>query len=163
VSVVLRRLGSNDAVDEAAKLFDAYRQFYKQQSDLESARIYLSMRIKTEQSVVFLAEQNGAAIGFMQLYPSFCSIALAPIWVLYDLFVTPEARGTGTATALLSEARRFGRASGAAYLQLTTAHDNHTAQRVYEANGWQLATRLIVKALAGTGLIAPAMSNIVYA
>ncbi|MEH6459370.1 GNAT family N-acetyltransferase [Chitinimonas sp. JJ19] len=133
----LRQLKAGDDLAEATRLFDAYRQFYQQPSDQSAARTWLTMRLQSEQSVVYLAELDGKAVGFMQLYPTFCSVALAPIWVLYDLYTAAEARGHGVATAMLEEARRLGRASGAAYLQLSTAHDNTVAQRVYEAHGWQ--------------------------
>ncbi|QDQ28885.1 GNAT family N-acetyltransferase [Chitinimonas arctica] len=133
----LFQLHAGDSLDEAARLFDAYRQFYRQPSDLTACRTWLGMRLGAGQSVVYLAEEAGRAVGFMQLYPGFCSVALAPIWTLYDLYVAPEARGKGVAGLLLDEAQRFGQASGATYLQLSTAHDNHAAQRIYEAHGWQ--------------------------
>ncbi|MGQ5522527.1 GNAT family N-acetyltransferase [Chitinimonas sp. PSY-7] len=131
-------LQAGDDLDEASRLFDAYRQFYQLASNQGAARTYLSMRLQSGQSAVFLAEAEGKAVGFMQLYPSFCSLALAPIWVLYDLYVHPSARGRGIASALLETAREYGLSTGAAYLQLSTAHKNHTAQALYEKHGWQL-------------------------
>ncbi|QNM98487.1 GNAT family N-acetyltransferase [Chitinimonas koreensis] len=133
----LRTLQPGEDLDQAARLFDAYRQFYGQPSDLTAVRTWLNMRLAAGQSVVMLAEEAGRAVGFMQLYPTFCSVALAPIWVLYDLYVAPEARGLGVADALLQAAARHGREHGAAYLQLSTAHDNAVAQAVYRRNGWQ--------------------------
>lgn len=140
MAVTLRQLGPHDNLDEAVRLFDAYRQFYKLPADASAARMYLTMRLQAGQSVVYLAEEAGRAVGFMQLYATFCSLALAPIWILNDLYTVPEARGKGVANALLEEAKRHGRAHGAAYLTLATAHSNAAAQRVYEANGWQLDT-----------------------
>ena len=137
----VRQIQAGDTLDDAARLFDAYRQFYRQPSNLTACRMWLAMRLQAGQSVVFLMEDHaGRAVGFMQLYPSFCSVALAPIWVLYDLFVSPEARGQGVAAELLETAREFGVSQGAAYLQLTTAHDNQVAQRQYEKQGWQYDT-----------------------
>ncbi|WP_374355456.1 N-acetyltransferase family protein [Chitinimonas sp.] len=136
MSFVLRHLRAEDNLDEAGRLFDAYRQFYKYPADLSSAHAYLAMRIKSGQATAYLAEVEGQAVGFMMLYPTFCSLALAPIWTLNDLYVCPSHRGRGIAQALLEQAKRLGQESGAAYLQLSTAHDNHTAQRVYEAHGW---------------------------
>ncbi|MBV8659865.1 MAG: GNAT family N-acetyltransferase [Burkholderiales bacterium] len=131
------RLTADDALlGEAGRLFDAYRQFYEQPSDIDAATTFLAQRLARKESVVVLAMQGNEAVGLMQLYPTFCSVALAPIWVLYDLFTAPSARGQGVAQALLDEARQLGKTSGAAYLQLSTAHTNTTAQRVYEAHGW---------------------------
>ena len=42
-------------LDELVPLFDAYRQFYQQTSNLEGARAFLAARIGNEESVVFLA------------------------------------------------------------------------------------------------------------
>lgn len=137
MSTHLVRLTADDALlGEAGRLFDAYRQFYEQPSDIDAATTFLAQRLARKESVVVLAMQGNEAVGLMQLYPTFCSVALAPIWVLYDLFTAPSARGQGVAQALLDEARQLGKTSGAAYLQLSTAHTNTTAQRVYEAHGW---------------------------
>jgi GNAT superfamily N-acetyltransferase len=136
VSVEVRRLTADDALEGAAQLFDQYRQFYQQPSDLAACRTWLAMRLRAGQSAVFLATLAGRPAGFMQLYPGFCSIELAPIWTLYDLFTAPAARGQGVASRLLDAAADFGRREGAAYLQLATAHDNFTAQRLYARHGW---------------------------
>ena len=66
-------------------LFDAYRQFYRQPSEPERARGFLLDRFGNNQSVVFLAFADAAAIGFTQLYPSFSSGAMARIFILNDL------------------------------------------------------------------------------
>ncbi|MBF4572591.1 GNAT family N-acetyltransferase [Herbiconiux sp. VKM Ac-1786] len=142
VAVEVRRASVAD-LDAVAPLFDAYRVFYGLPSDPAAARAWLDERMRTGTSTVLVAHRpdadgrTGRLLGFSQLYPSFCSLELAPIVVLYDLFVTPDARGEGVATALLEAAREFGEASGAARLELSTAHTNVTAQRLYEALGWQ--------------------------
>ena len=81
-------------IEQLVPLFDGYRQFYGASSDLALARRFLSDRMSQNQSVVLLArEANGDALGFVQLFPSFSSVRAAPIYVLNDLFVVPEARG----------------------------------------------------------------------
>jgi len=77
-----------------------------------------------------------ATPSFTQLYPSLCSVEAAPIMVLYDLFVTLEARGRGIAQALMQAAEAHARAAGCARLDLSTANDNCAAQALYEARGW---------------------------
>lgn len=128
-------------LDLLVPLFDAYRQFYGQPSDQESARIYLSERLGKEESVVFLAlrknEPDATALGFIQLYPSFSSISMKPLWILNDLYVAPHARGQGTGKALMEQARRLAVETGAEGLVLETAIDNHVAQRLYEQLGYQ--------------------------
>jgi len=121
-----------------APLFDAYRQFYKQSPDLEGARRFLTERLGRDESVVFGVIENGRAIGFAQLYPSFSSVSMTFVWILNDLFVVPEARRLGVATALLRAVREFAKTRGAGRLVLSTAVDNKSAQALYEREGWQI-------------------------
>ncbi len=124
-------------LDALAVLFDDYRQFYGQPGDLEGARNFLAERFERSESVIFIAQDEGAAmLGFTQLYPSFTSTAMKRIYILNDLYVAPDARRRGVATALLEGAAAFARESGAARLALSTAFDNLAAQSVYEAHGW---------------------------
>lgn len=125
----------------AAPLFNAYRQFYGKASDEAGCLSFLQSRLSEGSSFVFLSlDAQGAALGFMQLYPIFSSTSLVKKLILNDLFVAPSARGQGLATALLNTAKDFAKANGYAKLALETAHTNTTAQRVYEANGWQRDT-----------------------
>ncbi len=127
-------------LEAVAPLFDLYRQFYEQASDLDGARAFLRQRFAHGQSVIFLAEQDGVALGFTQLYPTFSSISMAQELVLYDLFVAAEGRQRGIGKALLDAAVAYGKAIGAASLSLTTAHTNTQAQALYHASGWQPET-----------------------
>lgn len=112
-------------LDPLVPLFDAYRQFYGQQSDLVIARQFLSDRLSRNESVVLIAEdQAGGAIGIVQLYPTFSSILAAPVYVLSDLFVMPEARRRGAGTLLLRSAAETARTAGAVRLELATAITN---------------------------------------
>jgi len=125
-------------LDNIAPLFDAYRQFYQQPADLALATAFLGERMREGESTVLLAENaSGQAVGFCQLYPSFCSVAAAPIHVLYDLFVAKDARSSGTGRALMQAAQDFAEAAGSARMDLTTARSNSRAQALYESCGWQ--------------------------
>jgi hypothetical protein len=42
-------------LDAVAPLFDAYRQFYGQRSDLAAARAFLDERLRRDESVIFFA------------------------------------------------------------------------------------------------------------
>ncbi len=135
---LVRQAGPGDA-ELIAPLFDAYRRFYDQPSDLALARAFVAERLERDESVIYLAERDGRAVGFVQLYPLFSSTAARPrrLWLLNDLFVVPEARGGGIGRALMARARRLGEDSGAAGLELVTAATNLTAQRLYESLGYR--------------------------
>ena len=129
-------------LDALVPLFDAYRQFYAQPTDQDLARRFLRERFEHGQSIVFIAEEiaeedDGAALGFTQLYPSFSSTRAARIFVLNDLFVAPAGRKRGLGAALLAAAADYSRGEGAALLALRTARTNLAAQSLYEAQGWK--------------------------
>jgi ribosomal protein S18 acetylase RimI-like enzyme len=133
----VRRASIQD-LDRLVPLLDAYRQFYGQPSDLIIARQFLGDRLTRNESIVLVAENDGgAAVGFVQLYPTFSSILAAPMYVLSDLFVIPEFRRRGVGTLLLQSAMETARAAGVDRLELTTAIANVSAQRLYESLGWQ--------------------------
>ena len=125
-------------IETVASLFDAYRQFYQQPSDLDGARAYLTERLERGESVIFLALlDDGTPAGFTQLYPIFSSTSMQRAWLLNDLFVAPVARRAGVGRALLERAHAFARETHAKELMLQTAVDNLPAQRLYESLGWQ--------------------------
>jgi GNAT superfamily N-acetyltransferase len=138
--VVIRQATILD-LEPLVPLFDAYRQFYRRPSDLALARRFLLERFQHNESIIFLAMiEDGSAVGFTQLYPSFSSASAAPIFILNDLFVNPDARQKGVGKLLLRAAARFGREVGAVRLMLSTEVTNETAQALYESQGWKRQT-----------------------
>jgi len=124
-------------LDAVASLFDAYRQFYKQAPDLPLARQFIQDRLERNESVLIVAESaTGKVVGFCQLYPTFCSVRAAPTYVLYDLFVGPEARGLGAGRSLMLAAEAHAARAGVARMELSTARTNTVAQALYESLDW---------------------------
>ena len=124
-------------IDRLAPLFDQYRIFYGQDSDIPGATRFLLERMQNEESIVFVAMEEDVMLGFTQLYPVFSSVGMKRAWILNDLYVVEEARGSGVADALLKRAQDMGIATGSRWLVLSTATDNLRAQKVYERNGWK--------------------------
>ena len=123
---------------QVAELFNAYRVFYKQKTDLELAMKFISERIKSEESVVFLAQdENQDGLGFTQLYPTFSSVSAQSSWVLNDLYVSENARNIGVGRELMEAARTFVIQTGANGISLETAKDNINAQSLYESLGYK--------------------------
>lgn len=137
MSTFKTRRASIKDLEKIAPLFDAYRQFYKQEPNLVFANEFISARLKNNESIIFIAEDASQnALGFCQIYPSFCSVIGAPIYVLYDLFVSPNARKLGLGKMLLEQAREHAQANGIPRMDLTTAKTNLNAQSLYESLGW---------------------------
>jgi GNAT superfamily N-acetyltransferase len=124
-------------LDSAAILFDAYRQYYGQKTDLVAAKNFLSERLLLDESVIFLALEGNKPLGFTQLYPMFSSISMERQWVLNDLFVNQNARNLGIGKQILEKAQDFIKQIGHKGLLLETTPDNEKAQKLYEKLGWK--------------------------
>lgn len=123
---------------QVARLFDLYRQFYHKPADLKAAIDFIRTRLEKSDSKIFLAlDTKSNAMGFTQLYPSFSSVGMQPIWILNDLFVHPDSRNQGVAQYLINEVKQFARTSGAATIKLATAVDNVNAQKLYLKLGYK--------------------------
>lgn len=134
--ITIRRATKED-IEDLTVLFDLYRVWYHQPSDIAAARQFLLQRMQKEESAVWVAVQGSALVGFTQLYPIFSSVSLQRAWLLNDLYVHASARKQGVAKQLLQAARLHGIETGAKWLLLQTGNDNYTAQSVYEQNGWK--------------------------
>lgn len=134
---LIRPAASGD-IDELAALFDLYRQFYAQPASATVARAFISDRLMRQESSILVAQHGSTSqlLGFTQLYPTFCSVSAAPIYVLYDLFVLPQSRRSGVGRALLRAAADYAATTDAVRLELATAKTNHAAQSLYRSLGW---------------------------
>jgi len=125
-------------LDDLVLLFDRYRVFYQQPSNLEGARSFIFERFNHAESVIFIARNNsnGQAAGFAQLYPTFSSISMQRSWVLNDLYVREECRREGAGELLLKQVKEFAVLTKAKGIALSTAPDNIKAQSLYEKEGY---------------------------
>ncbi|WP_338452757.1 GNAT family N-acetyltransferase [Niallia oryzisoli] len=123
-------------LEGVSHLFNLYREFYQQTSDLEGAKNYIKERLESKDSVIYIVKYKQKYIGFTQLYPTFSSISMKSAWILNDLYVAAEARKQGIGEMLLHKAKAFAIETGAKSISLSTAPDNYSAQRLYEKNGY---------------------------
>ena len=137
--------GHIEHLDKLVELYGSYRMFYGRERDEEKERTFLKQRIENNESVIFLAvDDDGLAMGFIQLYPLFSSVAMRRTWLLNDLYVAEEYRKRGIATALLDRAVDFSKSTGALYVSLETGMENVNAQKLYEKHGWEQDTEHFV-------------------
>lgn len=124
-------------LDALALLFDAYRVFYGQPSDIDAARRFVSSLLAEGSSIFYLASLGERAAGFVRMCPVWSSIAVRPAWILEDLYVYPDLRGRGIARALMRAAQDHAAATGAREMSLETAAGNVAAQSLYESMGYE--------------------------
>lgn len=77
-----------------ADMFNKYRIFYKQPSDIELAKQYLKDRLANNEAQVFVAYDNETSelLGFTLLYARFSSVSVIKNWHIGDLYVEPNQR-----------------------------------------------------------------------
>ena len=119
-----------------SNLFNLYRIFYQQESDIEGAKTYIKKRLVNEDSVIFVVRDREVYVGFTQLYPTFSSVSMKRTWILNDLYVDKTARKKGVGEMLLQKAKDYAIETGAKSISLSTAIDNYAAQRLYEKSGY---------------------------
>jgi len=131
-----------DDLDRLTELFEAYREFYECDPAPDRARVYLRDRLEREEAVVLGATRTVGAtrtiLGFTQLYPTWESLEMGPLFVLYDLFVDPAGRGLGIGRALLDAGVAYAKEQGAVVVMLETSKNNVAAKGLYESAGWKL-------------------------
>jgi ribosomal protein S18 acetylase RimI-like enzyme len=137
MSAVSVRMATDSDLTALSALFDGYRRFYRQESDIERARDFISERLARHDSWLLVAQLEEQLLGFCQLYPSFSSTHTSRIAILNDLFVAENARAKGVGRALMRAAEDLGRNLGLMGLELATAMDNTQAQGLYETLGWR--------------------------
>jgi ribosomal protein S18 acetylase RimI-like enzyme len=120
-------------------LLDKYRVFYGQISDEEAAQSFLENRMKNKDSVIFIAIDEGSPAGFTQLYTSFSTVSLKPLFILNDLYVYHKFRNRGIGEVLLNHAKEYCKLLEYKGLALETAINN-PAQKLYERLGWNKNT-----------------------
>ncbi|WP_164111934.1 MULTISPECIES: GNAT family N-acetyltransferase [Sphingobacterium] len=130
MSYIIKKASLED-LNETAELFNLYRIFYRQESDLESGKTFLKERFLNGESEVFLAIVNGKAVGFVQLYKLFHYTRLQKQWLLSDLFVHADYRGQGLSVALINRCKQWSKETGACGLMLETEKTNDIGNRLY--------------------------------
>lgn len=120
-------------------LFNKYRVFYKQESNIKLAKDFIQARLENNESVIFVALEpnNSKPVGFTQLYPKYSSARAIKNWILNDLYVEETYRKHGVGSKLIETVMNFAKENGATFVEISTATDNFTAQKLYEQIGFK--------------------------
>jgi len=79
-----------------------------------------------------VAVDSGSVVGFAHYRSMPDTFTASHAWFLDDLYVAPDHRGSGAATALIEAVGERAASDGGGTLRWITAADNLTAQRVYD-------------------------------
>lgn len=147
------RIATINDIEIILPLFLKYREFYNYNLNIEKSKEFLIERINKNQSKIFLCyfnetnnnnnnsssennnNNNEIIVGFAQIYFSFDSLLLQPLFILHDLYVTSDYRKQGIGSILLNIVKEYARNNNG-NIVLQTAKDNFTAQSLYEHHGY---------------------------
>ena len=121
---------------ELEDLFVAYREFYGRSGDVAEARAFIRQRLLLGDSHVWVAMDGQRIVAFAQVYVEHSSLGLRTDWILNDLFVSPDARGTGSGRALVERIMAEASDADVRTVRLETQSTNVLARGLYESCGF---------------------------
>ncbi len=130
-------IASEKDIDRVSELFNLYRIFYGQEDNYEASRKFITENFKYHRSEVFVLEEQDKFLAFIQLYTSYCPIALESYKILSDLYVRQSHRRKGLALAIMQHVIDYYKEKGVQRLTLETAIDNVPGQTLYRKLGYQ--------------------------
>jgi GNAT superfamily N-acetyltransferase len=134
--IVVSRIAAQELGD-ALPLIAAYQRFYEVEPDEDRNAVFFRRFTDSDDEGTLLGARDDeeALVGYACVHWRLDSVTAREVVCLHDLFVVPTLRGTGAGRALLEAAADVARDRGAAALVWSTAPDNSTAQRLYDATG----------------------------
>lgn len=125
-------------LDQLSLLFDAYRIFYRKESNVDQAKQFMKERIENKDSKIFVAlNEDEKLVGFVQLYPIFSSTQMKRFWLLNDLYVDADFRGNEIGKLLIEASKKLAIDSMSSGLMLETERNNSSGIRLYEKTGFK--------------------------
>lgn len=90
-------------------------------------------------TIIFLAYQDGRAVGIAVCFRGFSTFAARPLINIHDFAVLPAFRGQGIGRRLIEEIGRRAKEMGCCKLTLEVQENNRRARQVYEQAGFAQA------------------------
>lgn len=122
-------------LESLVDIFEEYRQFCGFERNQLETKEFLKKLIRNEESIIFIALdlETDSIMGFVNLYPSYSSLALQRLWILNDLGVSSHYRGRGVSKALIQKVQEFAKETNAIRIELKTELSNTTARSLYKS------------------------------
>jgi GNAT superfamily N-acetyltransferase len=97
----------------------------------------------------FIAESNGKPLGLAIVFLNFSTWRGSPGVYVQDIYVAPDARGTGLGKNLLQAVAAWGQARGANHLRLSVEPENAAARAFYASVGLRERDDEVIYAATG--------------
>jgi GNAT superfamily N-acetyltransferase len=144
--VVAISLASESDLADLLPLMRGYCEFYEVDPS-DEALLAMSKALiadpEREGFQLVARDESGRAIGFASVFWTWSTLSAARVGTMNDLFVHPDARGSGAADELIGECARLVRDGGGKLIEWETARDNLRAQAVYDRVGGKRDERFI--------------------
>ncbi len=133
MTISIRPMEAHD-IDAWRALYQAYAAFYQEpQTDEHMQRVWSwLMDPEHELKAAAAVDDDGRLVGFAHFRPYTRPLGASVGCFLDDLFVSPDARGSGAADALLEHLRSLARENGWSVVRWITADDNYRARAKYD-------------------------------
>jgi GNAT superfamily N-acetyltransferase len=124
-------------LEQLLPLIAAYQRFYgvEDVSEKRNREFFRRFLGPSDDGLLLGAWDEEEPLGYACLYWFFTSTRAAESVLMNDLYVVEPARGHGVGRALIEASAAVARERGADHLEWTTAPDNATARRLYDATG----------------------------
>jgi GNAT superfamily N-acetyltransferase len=126
-----------EELEELLPLIAAYQRFYEVE-DIDEGRnraFFHRFLAPSEDGLLLGARSEGRLVGYACLYWHFSSLEACECVLMNDLYVDGAIRGRGVGRTLIEASAAVARERDVRFVEWSTAPDNKTAQRLYDATG----------------------------
>ena len=154
------RTATSDDIDIVLGFILALAEYEKLSHEVRAERDVLAYHLfgPIPMAEVLIAERDDTAVGFALFFHNFSTFEGRPGIYLEDLFVVPEARGSGAGKALLTRLAQIAIERGCARLEWSVLKWNTPAIDFYRAIGATSMDGWTVQRMDGDALAALAES-----
>ncbi|MEV4775044.1 GNAT family N-acetyltransferase [Microbacterium sp. LWO13-1.2] len=122
-----------DDFEEWSVLWSGYLRFYESEIADDVTRATFDRLVKDRELHGALAiDEEGHAIGLVHWLTHAATWSTGEYCYLEDLFVAPDARGSGSGRAMIAHVREWAEQAGCAKLYWLTQEGNATARTLYD-------------------------------
>jgi len=108
-------------------------------------------RVHSHHGIILVADNAGTRVGWLFAYEEEAEVFIAPDerrhGFLAEIYVVPEARGTGVGRALIEKCEEWSKGRGHKSMTINVLAHNHRAIRAYEGTGYAPYTTTLRKYL----------------